>query len=113
MAYSDQNHEGLTFSEWIQAAGHFLPDPMGAGPNRDCAPYSRSYPYYVGFEKDGTEAGICVNLHARGGYAVRRSGTKTFFSRKLRQAWINGEDPSEYRGQAHGRTLDRLHREYP
>jgi hypothetical protein len=77
MAYHDRNSEGLTFSEWIQAAGYYKPDPMGAGPNRDCAPYARSHP------------------------------------RALRQAWRNGEDPTEYRNQAHGRTLDRLHREYP
>jgi hypothetical protein len=74
MAYHDMNSEGLTFSEWIQAAGYFKPDPMtgptGGEEKRDCAPYTRTY---------------------------KGCSTQTFFPKKLRDAWRNGEDPSEYR----------------
>jgi hypothetical protein len=103
MAYNDTNSEGLTFSEWIQAAGRYKPDPFcgpAGGIEADCAPYSRSYPYYVGLDRYGNEAGLNINLFANGGRSVRRSGTRTFFSKKLRDAWRNGEDPSEYRQEA-------------
>lgn len=98
MAYHDMNSEGLTFSEWVQAAGYYLADPMGD--DYGCAPYSRSYPYYVGLDRHGNEAGLNINLFANGGRSVRRSGTRTFFSKRLRDAWRNGEDPSEYRQDA-------------
>jgi hypothetical protein len=44
----------------------------------DCAPYSRSSP----------------------------SGTRTFFPKTLRDAWRNGEDPTEHRAAAPGRRFD-------
>lgn len=39
MAYYDTNAEDLTFSEWLQAAGHFKNDPLFDG---RCAPYTRT-----------------------------------------------------------------------
>lgn len=104
MAYHDINSEGLTFSEWVQAAGSYVPDPKGDA--YGCAPYSLSCPYYVGFDRHGSEAGINVNLHANNGRVVRRSGTRTFFPRRLRNAWRNGEDPAEYRAAAPRRRFD-------
>lgn len=65
MAYYDENNENLTFSEWLQAAGHFKNDPIFDG---RCAPYTRTH--FI---------------------------TKTqYFPSRLRKAWRNGEDPSEY-----------------
>jgi len=104
IAYHDTNSEGLTFPEWVQAAGRYVANPMGD--DYGCAPYSRSYPYYVGFDRHGNEADLNINLYASGGTSVRRSGTRTFFPKRLREAWRNGEDPTEHRAAAPGRRFD-------
>jgi len=40
VAYHDVNNEGLTFSEWVQAAGLYKPMQGSAYGNADCAGYS-------------------------------------------------------------------------
>lgn len=99
--HSDVNSEGLTFTEWIQAAGYYKPWPgYGDSENTSCAPYSSSTSYFVGYDRDGNEKPLGVNLHVNGGRAVRKTSTRTYFPRKLRQAWRNGEDPSDYLNDA-------------
>lgn len=65
MAYNNINHEGLTFSEWVQAAGLYKP-MMGTAyqSGASCAGYT--------------------------------SFGKPLFSKTIRNAWRNGEDPSDY-----------------
>lgn len=72
MAYHDVNSEGLTFSEWVQAAGRYVANPMGD--DYGCAPYTW--------------------------------GSHSMFPRALRDAWRNGEDPTEHRAAAPGRRFD-------
>lgn len=93
MAYDDLNAEGLTFAEWLQAAGHFKNDPLYDG---RCAPYTRSKPYYIGLDDLGREVVLHINLPPNKYRVIRRSGTIRYFSQHLRNAWRNGEDPSEH-----------------
>ena len=101
MAYHDINCEGLTFSEWVQAAGLYKPRPgYWYGSDAECAGYSISTSYYQGYDKHGNKTGVHVNLSANGGKAIRKNYTKTLFSKTIRNAWRNGEDPSDYLAQA-------------
>jgi hypothetical protein len=66
------NDEGLTFAEWIQAAGRFKPmGPSfpGSHVEPDCAPMS-------------------------------------WFPRRLRRAWREGQDPTDWISSAPGRRTD-------
>lgn len=99
MAYHDVNQEGLTFSEWVQAAGHYVPSPMGD--DYGCAPYSMSSSYVCEISRNGNEQGLPARF--RQGRVVRSSWT--FFPKRLRDAWRNGEDPTEHRAVAPGRRL--------
>jgi len=101
MAYYDINCEGLTFSEWVQAAG--LYKPIGGSAYQSgasCAGYSTSTSYYQGYDKHDNKVDVHVNLSANGGRAVRKSRTQVLFPKAIRNAWRNGEDPTEYLTQA-------------
>jgi len=94
MAYHDMNSEGLTFSEWVQAAGCYQANPMGD--DFGCAPYSVSTSYVCEISRYGNEQGLPTRF--RQGRRIRSS--HTLFPRQLRDAWRNSEDPSEYRQEA-------------
>jgi hypothetical protein len=97
MAYHDTNCEGLTFSEWVQAAGLYRPRPgYSYCSGAECAGYSSSTSYYQGYDRHGNEADLDINLYTNGGRSVRKSQTTTHFPRRIREAWRNGEDPSDH-----------------
>jgi hypothetical protein len=95
MAYHDVNSEGLTFSEWVQAAGLYKPSPGYAYGNSDCAGYSTSRSGYRPV-KDGESRDVII----RGDFYNRESSSITHFPRYIRNAWRNGEDPSDYLPEA-------------
>lgn len=95
MAYHDINSEGLTFSEWVQAAGLYKPMQGHAYGNADCAGYSTSRSGYRPIS-EGERRDVIV-----GGYFYKRtSSSTTHFPLRIREAWRNGEDPSDYLPQA-------------
>ena len=70
MAYHYINSEGLTFSEWVQAAGLYKPMQGAAYQSgASCAGYTSWF-------------------------------GKPLFSKVIRNAWRNGEDPSDCLPQA-------------
>lgn len=85
------NKEGLTFKEWVCAAGVAVIDDGSCG----VQPYSTSYEIAILDNGHQIAAGFIEKKRR----LVRR--TTRFYSRKIRKAWTNGEDPSDYRG-THG-----------
>jgi hypothetical protein len=82
------NKEGLTFKEWVCAAGVAVIDD-GAGGVR---PYSESWTEYP-------LSGETRVLRPDDVVSRRKPKRvkKVWYSKKIRAAWLAGEDPSEYR----------------
>lgn len=87
------NKEGLTFEDWVCAAGVAVDHP--AYPE-NVAPFSISetywQTYYLGTRGTSDERFFDEVPRQR-----KRKHTRVFYSRKLRDAWRQGEDPSEWR----------------
>jgi len=96
MSYHDTNCEGLTFSEWAQAAGLYKPSPgYWYGSGADCVGYSTSKSGYRPV-KEGERRDVIIQ-----GYFYKRTSTSTtHFPLHIRQAWRNGEDPLDYLPEA-------------
>lgn len=77
-----KNKNGLTFLEWVRAANVVV-----YGPEGEVRPYSTMM-------KDESES----RIHGR---VVRKK--VTFYKQRVRRAWANGEDPTDWRAQ--GPTL--------
>ncbi len=67
------NKEGLTFKEWVCAAGVAVIDDGSVG----VKPYSSS-----GLDLSSSK---------------RKRWYRTHYSKAIRKAWLAGEDPTEYR----------------
>jgi hypothetical protein len=81
------NKEGLTFEEWVCAAEVASIDDGSFGVRPDCISY-KSVTQDKGYQ-------ILNGIIEKKLKLTRR--TTYFYNRKIRMAWINGEDPSEYR----------------
>ena len=84
------NKEGLTFEEWVCAAGKAVRDPLFS---EFCvAPYTRSGVTYPDHKDYGIKPGRC-STDPR----PPKRYTNRYYSEKIRQAWKQGEDPTEWR----------------
>jgi hypothetical protein len=95
MAYHDVNREGLTFSEWAQAAGLYKPMQGSAYGSADCVGYSTSTSGYRPV-REGERRDVII----QGYFYKRTSSSTTHFPLRVRQAWRNGEDPSDHLPEA-------------
>lgn len=86
------NREGLTFEEWVCAAGEARFDSLWSEPL--IAPYSRSYTFYPDHTDYKTNPRRCFTDPRK---AKKR--TTVYYSKKVRDAWRNGEDPTEWRSK--------------
>lgn len=89
------NREGLTFEEWVCAAG------VAAFSGESVRPYSSSSQSYtfIGLTRPDPNL-IRLDTPTPARYLlkpIRR--TTRYYSEKIRKAWRDGEDPSEYRAQ--------------
>lgn len=95
------NREGLTFEEWVCAAGLAVIDYDGV------KPYTYSYTAYRPKPPQEWEKGSVLLLfgtsRAPEGIPYRRK--ITYYPPWVRKAWKEGEDPTEY--MAMGMTLNR------
>lgn len=84
------NKEGLTFEEWVCAAGKAVFDGC------QVRPYSKTetvlVTYYCG--SIGTSDERFFDDVPR---LKKKTYKKVFYSKKIRDAWRNGEDPTEHR----------------
>lgn len=94
MSKETTNPEGLTFGEWVLAAGRGVFDHGNvrlytSSETRYYAPRERlvEKPYLM------LVNGIVVPKH------LPKRVKTTWYSKKLRDAWRSGEDPTEYRGE--------------
>lgn len=85
---TDVNKEGLTFKEWVCAAAVAVIDQGMV------KPYTTSYTYYKEHEPEYylDAPGRCFTDRR-----PKRRRTTTWYSKQYRNAWKNGEDPTEYR----------------
>jgi hypothetical protein len=88
------NLEGLTFEEWVCAAGVASTD-LGV-----VKPYTASWTSYYPAPNPhpGTVILLCGTSRLPPGLA--RKGTTTYYPKKVRQAWKDGVDPTEWRVHA-------------
>lgn len=95
MSRDTQNVEGLTFEEWVCAAGVAAIDDGSVG----VLPYTSSYVHYHFAErKDWNKDTVLLLCHGNTiprGIPKRR--TVTYYPKKVREAWKRGEDPTEWR----------------
>lgn len=91
MSHDTRNREGLTFEEWVCVAGVASID-LGV-----VRPYTTSWTshYAAPNPHPGTVLLLCGTSRMPPGI-VRRSSTK-HYSKKVRQAWKDGVDPTEWR----------------
>lgn len=96
MSRDTVNREGLTFEEWVCAAGVALQDHRSAFWERawpPVLPYSWSDTFY----RPGADSkvllvnGICVLEHKP------HRHRHIYYSKNVRQAWKDGVDPTEWR----------------
>lgn len=102
MARDTVNPEGLTFEEWVCAAGVAVPDhrmnPMESWRAWPWVmPYSQSDTYYDPWVNPIPGTVLLVGHGQRMPLGKKRTRTTTFYSKKIREAWRNGEDPTEWR----------------
>ena len=92
MAVDSVNKEGLTFGEWICAAGK-------AVFNFDVLiPYSTTETVTTFHEISYAEASADHRLVVGSrGPSYKHQYKNVYYSKQLREAWSNGEDPTEYR----------------
>jgi hypothetical protein len=102
MSRDTQNPEGLTFEEWVCAAGLAKQDHTNAFHTNafpPVRPYSSSDTVYRSPPQPawakGTVTLICHGNSMPRGIPVRRSST--YYTKKIRDAWRRGEDPTEWR----------------
>lgn len=86
------NREGLTFEEWVCAAGVAVLDATTQGAT--IAPYTYSYQRAVEHDADHYRRGGCFTDRRR----LKRE-TVRYYSPKIRKAWRDGEDPSDWRAE--------------
>lgn len=91
------NREGLTFEEWVCAAG------VAAFSGDTVRPYSSSYSTYkyTGFRRPAHLPPVvllCTSTSRLPAHLCKRvSHTTVFYPRAIRKAWRAGEDPTEWR----------------
>jgi hypothetical protein len=90
------NKEGLTFEEWVCAAGVavFCDDRV--------RPYTSSYTSYksVALQRPKHLPNVVTLVFGtsrRAGPVKAVKNTTVFYSKKIRQAFLAGEDPTEWR----------------
>ena len=86
----DVNREGMTFEEWVCAAGVAVID-------RFVKPYSESSYYYTMAPNPVPGTVLLVFGTSRPPPGIKHRQTVRWYSKKIRDAWKNGEDPSEWR----------------
>jgi len=112
---STLNPEGLTLEEWVCAAGYALFDRVTG----EVRPYTESSSTYVsadpasGVSKeriDQLRTSACRRFWHRGYrvYVVRNS--RTNYSKKIRDAWKAGEDPTDHRAVLENKHAGRSRR---
>jgi hypothetical protein len=91
VSQSTTNKEGLTFEEWVCAAGAAIID------NDVVTPYTTSWTSHHAAPNPhpGTVLLLCDTSHLPPG-TVRRGSTK-HYREKVRRAWKDGIDPTEWR----------------
>lgn len=96
MARDSVNCEGMTFEEWVCAAGVAKPDHRFAvydGPFPPVAAYSESFQSQYTDWRNGSMLYDGIILPK-----TRLVRTKLVnYPKKIRVAWKNGEDPTEWR----------------
>lgn len=87
MSRDSVNREGLTFEEWVCAAGYarFYEN----NPRWSVLPYTESY--------TSPAAGPNNQYHWAAVPTPARRHTVIHYPKKIREAWRNGEDPTEWR----------------
>lgn len=92
---SDVNSEGLTFYEWVCAAG------VAVQVHGEIKPYSTSRSSYVSTALKRPPSYDLVELDSRPALPrhlmKRERSTTVWYSKKVREAWRRGEDPTEWR----------------
>lgn len=86
MSQDTINQEGMTFEEWVCAAGVAVFD------QEFVKPYTSSYQYAVEHSPEHYKRGGCFTDRR----AVKRHTTRWYLER-VRAAWKAGEDPTEWR----------------
>jgi hypothetical protein len=82
MARHTVNREGMTFEEWVCAAGLAVTDGSLVLPYSESWTQQDSRRTFSGYVYEGPKV------------RVRRVDV---YGRKVRRAWLDGEDPTEYR----------------
>ena len=97
------NPEGLTFEEWVCAAGVAVPDYCGASWEGHpylppVAPYTTSNTSYRLRPQAAWEKGtvLLISGTSKADYVAHKS-SRTNYPKKVRQAWKDGVDPTEWR----------------
>ena len=94
MARDTTNNEGLTFEEWVCAAGVAVVDQGLVKPYTQSDTVYRPRPDWEIVSAPGDRllvAGVVVPRH----YPYRHK--TTWYDKKIREAWKRGEDPTEWR----------------
>lgn len=86
------NKEGLTFEEWVCAAGVAVIDTF-------VKPYSESHTTYVPAPRPKHLEGTVLLVFgtSRPPAGIPKRHRTTWYPKKVRDAWRAGEDPSEWR----------------
>lgn len=107
-----QNPEGLTFEEWVCAAGVAVYNGTAVRPYSEsetrhvCNAYARcAFPVRTAVSLDWAseeaikrlDASSCRRYWLRGYRVYVKRYTRVFYPKKVREAWRAGEDPTDWR----------------